>query len=110
MADVSRTRATLRRAEFGFFGVVVYTRVHTPRRWGAPFKAGVLVFSVLVIRPLRTSCWIVGTRYLRAEGVRTGARPTDDRTVSGSEGQPQPFRQGSAPRRCTSLPKAARGT
>src|SRR5207244_5268407 len=30
-----RTRATLRRAEFGFFGVVVYTRVHTPRRWGA---------------------------------------------------------------------------
>jgi hypothetical protein len=29
---VSRTRATLRSAEFGFFGVVVYTRVQTPRR------------------------------------------------------------------------------
>ena len=28
----SRTRATLRSAEFGFLGVVVYTRVHTPRR------------------------------------------------------------------------------
>ena len=27
---VSRTRATLRSAEFGFFGVVVYTRVQTP--------------------------------------------------------------------------------
>jgi len=24
----------LRRAEFGFFGVVVNTRVHTPRFWG----------------------------------------------------------------------------
>ena len=26
------TLATLRSAEFGFFGVAVYTRVHTPRR------------------------------------------------------------------------------
>ena len=31
-ALVRRTRATFRRAEFGFFGVVVYTRVQTPRR------------------------------------------------------------------------------
>ena len=38
--EVRRTRATLRRAEFGFFGVVVYTRVHTPRRCGLPFRAG----------------------------------------------------------------------
>src|SRR5512136_805240 len=59
-----RTRATLRSAEFGFFGVFVYTRVHTPRRWGAPFRAGVLVLSALVLRPLRTSCWMVGTRDL----------------------------------------------
>ena len=29
--DVSFTRATLRIAEFGFFGVVVYTRVQIPR-------------------------------------------------------------------------------
>jgi hypothetical protein len=27
---VSRTLATFRSAEFGFFGVVVYTRVQTP--------------------------------------------------------------------------------
>src|SRR3954447_913363 len=59
---VSRTRATLRSAEFGFFGVVVYTRVQTPRRWGEPFRAGVLVLSILSCRPLRTSCWIVGMR------------------------------------------------
>src|SRR4051794_37568450 len=61
MPLVRRTRATLRRAEFGFFGVVVYTRVQTPRRWGEPFSAGVLFFSTLSCRPLRTSCWIVGT-------------------------------------------------
>src|SRR3954452_7548586 len=60
MPLVSRTRATLRSAEFGFFGVVVYTRVHTPRRWGDPFSAGVLVFSTLSSRPLRTSWLIVG--------------------------------------------------
>src|SRR5256714_4292025 len=58
---VSRTRATLRSAEFGFLGVVVYTRVHTPRRWGLPLSAGVLVLPTLSSRPLRTSCWIVGT-------------------------------------------------
>jgi hypothetical protein len=29
---VRRTRATFRIAEFGFFGVVVYTRVQTPLR------------------------------------------------------------------------------
>src|SRR6478609_719077 len=61
MPEVRRTRATLRRAEFGFFGVVVYTRVQTPRRWGEPFSAGVLFFSTLSCRPFRTSCWIVGT-------------------------------------------------
>src|SRR4051812_41661204 len=60
MPLVSRTRATLRSAEFGFFGVVVYTRVHTPPRWGEPFSAGVLVFSTLSSRPLRTSWLIVG--------------------------------------------------
>src|SRR5690349_6362594 len=62
MPEVSRTRATLRSAEFGFFGVVVKTRVHTPRRWGEPLRAGVLVLSALDSRPLRTSWAIVGTR------------------------------------------------
>jgi hypothetical protein len=57
----SRTRATLRSAEFGFFGVVVYTRVHTPRRWGEPLSAGVLVLLTLSSRPLRTSWLMVGT-------------------------------------------------
>src|SRR5437588_595370 len=57
---VRRTRATLRKAEFGFFGVFVYTRVQTPRRWGAPRRAGVFVFVVFDCRPLRTSWEIVG--------------------------------------------------
>src|SRR3954466_14994767 len=66
-----RTRATLRSAEFGFFGVVVYTRVHTPRRCGAAtfflrplpdFKPGVASFFVFGLRPLRTSWDVVGIR------------------------------------------------
>src|SRR4051812_26835207 len=61
MPVVNRTRATFRSAEFGFLGVVVNTRVHTPRRWGDPRSAGVLDFSVLLSRPLRTSWAIVGT-------------------------------------------------
>jgi hypothetical protein len=64
MPFVSRTRATLRSAEFGFFGVVVYTRVHTPRRCGAAifflrpwpdFRPGVATFFLGLRRPLRTS-------------------------------------------------------
>ena len=44
MPDVSRTRHTFRSAEFGFFGVTVYTRVHTPLRWGEPARPRVFVF------------------------------------------------------------------
>src|SRR5207237_9523207 len=40
---VRRTRATLRSAEFGFFGVAVYTRVQTPRFCGHPCRAGLAV-------------------------------------------------------------------
>lgn len=58
--EVKRTRATLRRAEFGFFGVVVYTRVQTPRRWGQLFSAGDLVFLLALPLSSRMSCWIVG--------------------------------------------------
>ena len=70
MPLVSRTRATLRRAEFGFFGVAVYTRVHTPRRWGAAmrrlrpwpdFKPGVVVFFCGRVRPFLISWLVVGT-------------------------------------------------
>jgi hypothetical protein len=62
MPFVSRTRATFRSAEFGFLGVVVYTRVQTPRFCGAPRRAGVFVFTFGVARPLRTSWLTVGTR------------------------------------------------
>jgi len=50
---VRRTRATLRSAEFGFLGVVVYTRVQTPRFWGLPLSAGVFLFSSTCLRPKR---------------------------------------------------------
>src|SRR5215208_3126322 len=57
---VSRTRATLRRAEFGFFGVVVYTRVQTPRFCGDSLSAGAFFLIASFSRPLRTSWLIVG--------------------------------------------------
>src|SRR6476646_4404594 len=71
MPPEMRTRATLRSAEFGFFGVVVYTRVHTPRRCGAAtfflrplpdFSPGVDSFLDFGVRPLRTSWLVVGMR------------------------------------------------
>jgi len=52
---VSRTRATFRSAEFGFFGVEVYTRVQTPRFCGQLLSAGLEVFHRGGFRPLRTS-------------------------------------------------------
>lgn len=53
-----RTRQTLRKAEFGFLGVVVYTRVHTPRFWGDPCRAGTPLLESLLRRGLRTS-WLI---------------------------------------------------
>src|SRR5436190_11847735 len=61
MPLVSRTRATLRSAEFGFLGVTVNTRVQTPRFCGAPRSAGVFAFDDLGVRPLRTIWLMVGT-------------------------------------------------
>src|SRR6202162_6061970 len=58
---VKRTRATLRSAEFGFLGVCVYTRMHTPRFSGQPINAGDLVLTWTCSRPIRTSCENVGT-------------------------------------------------
>src|SRR4051794_16731616 len=91
MPEVRRTRATLRSAELGFLGVCVNTRVQTPRRWGEPLSAGVFDFSGFVSRPLRTSCWIVGTELLRASnrlrdlGVRTSGQVNSrNRTVTDS--------------------------
>src|SRR5581483_5274887 len=85
MPLVSRTRATLRSAEFGFLGVVVYTRVHTPRRCGAAtfflrplpdFRPGVASFFLGAVRPLRISWLVVGMRWERvAGGNRIAAAP-----------------------------------
>src|SRR5919198_5475471 len=63
MPEVSRTRATFRSAEFGFLGVIVYTRVQTPRRCEEPFSAGLFVRFLGLERPFRTSCWIVGMAF-----------------------------------------------
>jgi hypothetical protein len=62
MPLVRRTRATLRSAEFGFFGVCVNTRTHTPRFCGLFCSAGLFVLLTIFIRPWRTSWLIVGTR------------------------------------------------
>src|SRR5262249_20900910 len=51
---VSRTLATFRRAEFGFFGVEVNTRTQTPRFCGLPWSAGLSVFDFRFSRPTRT--------------------------------------------------------
>ena len=74
MPFVNRTLATLRRAEFGFLGVTVFTCTHTPRRWGQPgprvvrFRsefwtnrsAGALVRLRIFVRPFLTSWLTVG--------------------------------------------------
>src|SRR5919204_4328957 len=79
MLFVSRTRAILRSAEFGFFGVIVRTTTHTPRFCGAPRRsgvyllcsefqvtrnAGVFTFFDTFDRGLRTSWAMVGIRLL----------------------------------------------
>src|SRR5215212_9093223 len=113
---VSRTRQTLRRAEFGFFGVVVYTRVQTPRRWGAAtfvlrplpdFRPGVASFFFGAWRPLRTSWEVVGIR----RGM-LAARLADDpgpRVVATPPAREPPDRaRGPRPtRRCAAAPRAA---
>src|ERR1700753_2146801 len=83
MPLVSRTRATLRSAEFGFLGVVVYTRVHTPRRCGAAtfflrplpdFRPGVASFLAGFLRPLLMSWLVVGMRCSSVAGESVTAR------------------------------------
>src|SRR5574341_2418237 len=93
---VRRTRATLRRAEFGFFGVCVRTFVQTPRFCGLPLprtirlfralkwkrRAGALVFLMTGFRPSRTSWFIVGTAFpLLSDayfgGQRNSRKPSD---------------------------------
>jgi hypothetical protein len=52
---VRRTLATLRMAEFGFFGVRVMTWMQTPRRNGECSKAGALDLYFSFLRPFRTN-------------------------------------------------------
>src|SRR5215470_9157239 len=72
---VRRTRATFRSAEFGFLGVVVYTRMHTPRFCGQASMAGVLDFFGTASRPRRTSWLMVGMAprapYWSVNGAKT---------------------------------------
>src|ERR1700730_19460026 len=75
---VSRTLATLRSAELGFFGVVVYTFVHTPRRCGDPLSAGLLLFTRAISRGLRTS-WLMVGMFRFPCLVRPRARATASR-------------------------------
>src|SRR5215469_11433929 len=77
-AFVKRTRATLRKAELGFFGVCVYTRMHTPRFSGQPINAGDFVLLITSSRPMRTSCENVGTVFplFRPHRGQTLARKT----------------------------------
>src|SRR5580693_7495833 len=110
MPLVSRTRAILRSAEFGFFGVIVDTRVHTPRFCGAPWSAGVLVFSRLDVRPLRISWLTVGIgtvpsrlrgkkgRYARKPGKGRGPAEPDTHGSRG-EGAVKPAPPGGCPPR-----------
>jgi len=69
---VKRTRATLRSAEFGFLGVVVYTRVHTPLFCGFPSRAGLLDLSCFDFRGFLTSWLIVGIQRSQEVKIEAG--------------------------------------
>src|SRR6187200_2472509 len=71
MPLVSRTRATLRSAEFGFLGVWVKTRTQTPRFCGLLCSAGLFVLLRTASRPLRTNWLIVGTGRLSFGNKKT---------------------------------------
>src|SRR5579871_3393221 len=79
MPLVRRTRAILRSAELGFLGVIVETRVQTPRRCGAPCSAGVLVFSRLELRPLRINWLTVGIGFVSLPGPEENVVVTHER-------------------------------
>ena len=91
MVLVRRTRAIFRSAEFGFFGVIVRTWMHTPRFCGEPLphsvrlwralyvqrSAGAFVFRVGFWRPRLTSWLIVGTFELPVLALDPPARGHD---------------------------------
>ena len=86
---VSRTLATLRKAELGFLGVRVITCKQTPRRCGQFLSAGDLDLSALERRPNRTSWLMVGMASLeillaRSAATREDATPWVLRDLSGA--------------------------
>src|SRR3954468_23650060 len=104
MPLVRRTRAILRRAEFGFFGVTVATRVQTPRRCGAAtdfllpcpdLRPGVVVFFFGRLRPFLTSCCLFGTAA-HSRAVRPRPAPPPPRARRRSRFQAPPWRRKSA--------------
>src|SRR4051794_31649840 len=78
---VKRTLATLRSAEFGFLGVVVYTRVHTPRFWGQASSAGTLFRLFWADRGLRISWLMVGILCPLASKAASAATLTQEYLV-----------------------------
>src|SRR3954465_15016341 len=77
----SRTRATLRSAEFGFLGVIVLTWRQTPRLNGQASSTGDLVLYTTGRRGFRTSWLIVGmSRWFHSP--RSGRRTRPDRPGS----------------------------
>src|SRR5208282_3155693 len=81
---VSRTLATLRSAEFGFFGVVVYTRVHTPRFCGEEASAGTLDFQAGSLRPVRINWVVVAINTFRGPPSLIRRSPETKLNLSGA--------------------------
>src|SRR2546423_1457629 len=71
----SRTRATLRRAEFGFLGVMILTCKHTPFFCGQPCRAGCFGLRYCWVRGLRTNWLIVGIVRLSFPSTEGPRRP-----------------------------------
>src|SRR6478735_8383805 len=93
---VRRTFATLRSAEFGFFGVVVYTRVQTPRFCGFCSIAGTFDLAFCGSRPLRISWLIVGMKPFTLSMPESPA-VTLLNTKSATPKQPPPFSREDGP-------------
>src|SRR3954447_20089145 len=84
-----RTRATFRRAEFGFLGVMILTCKHTPRFCGHPVIAGCFGLRYCCVRGVRTSWLIVGILD-SLQGPRGHLNATDGKNLCiGSPGEGQ---------------------
>src|SRR6267143_2310501 len=87
---VSRTRATFRRAELGFFGVDVKTRTQTPRFWGLEPRSGLFVRPRIRSRPHLTNWLIVGIRLSIPNRVTTNAPKRPQHAPGAREDNPAP--------------------